>query len=78
LTAYSSVQPSVEKEDLIIDLKGMKWVEGFEYLKSLSFTADRDPVVVFTPESFPKKLRHFPTKQGRINIKIEEVKRESE
>ncbi|MCK9415817.1 MAG: hypothetical protein WCR68_00165 [Candidatus Dojkabacteria bacterium] len=78
LTASSSVQPSVEKEDLIKDLKGMKWEEGNEYLKSLSFTADRDPVVVFTPESFPKKLRHFPTKQGRINIKIEEVKRESE
>ena len=26
----------------------------------------------------PKKLRHFPTKQGRINIKVEEIKRESE
>ena len=78
LTASSAIQPSVNKEDLINDLKGMKWTEGNEYLKNLSFTADTAPVVVFTPENFPKKLRHFPTKQGRINIKVEEIKRESE
>jgi hypothetical protein len=73
LTASSSVEPSVKKENLTEDLRGMKWEEGREYLSSLSFTADRDPIIVFTPEKFPQKLRHFPKRQGRVNLVVEKV-----
>jgi hypothetical protein len=73
LTASSSVEPSVKKDDLIGDLMGMGWEEGREYLSGLSFTADRDPIIVFTPENFPLKLRRFPKRQGRINLLVEKV-----
>jgi hypothetical protein len=78
LTASSSVEPSVNKEDIINDLRGMSWNEGVEYLNSLSFTADKDPVISFAPEGFPQKLRHFPSKQGKIDIRIERVVDQSE
>ncbi len=77
LTASSSVEPSVKKEDLIKDLKGLRWGEGREYLNNLSFTADREPTVIFTPENFPIKLRRFPKRQGRINLVIEKIEVEN-
>ncbi len=73
LTASSSVEPSVDREKIINDLRGMKWQEGVEYLNNLSFTADRDPVITFTPENFPQRLKHFPSRQGRIDIAVEKV-----
>jgi hypothetical protein len=77
LTASSSVEPAVNKEDLVNKLKGMNWEEGTNYLKDLSFTADKDPIIVFTPEGFPFKLRHFPSRQGRINIVVEQIVKEN-
>jgi hypothetical protein len=77
LTASSSVEPSVERESLINELRGMKWEEGVNYLNDLTFTADRTPVVQFNPESFPQKLRHFPSRQGRIDLIIEKVVEEN-
>jgi hypothetical protein len=78
LTASSSVEPSVDRERITEDLRGMGWDEGMEYLNSLTFTADRAPVATFAPESFPKSLRRFPSRQGRINLQIEEVVKESD
>ena len=77
LTASSSVEPSVDEGELVEDLKGMGWDEGVEYLNSLTFTS-QDPTVTFTPESFPKKLRHFPSRQGRINISVKKIVAEEE
>ncbi|MDD3474934.1 MAG: hypothetical protein PHP08_03505, partial [Candidatus Dojkabacteria bacterium] len=71
LTASSSVEPDVNREDLINELRGMKWDNGIEYVKNLTYTSGRDPVIVFNPENFPEKLRYFPTRQGRIDVKIE-------
>ena len=71
LTASSSVEPAVNREDLIAELMGMKWDEGTEYINNLTYTSGRDPVIHFNPENFPKKLRYFPTRQGRIDVKIE-------
>jgi hypothetical protein len=77
LTASSSVEPAVDRESLIEDLRGMKWEEGLEYLNSLTFTADKDPVVRFEPESFPKSLRSFPSRQGRIYLEVKELVEEN-
>jgi hypothetical protein len=77
LTASSSVEPEVNKEELTNSLKGKKWEEGVDYLNNLSFTADRDPVVTFAPEGFPQGLRYFPSRQGRIHLIIEEVVEEN-
>jgi hypothetical protein len=76
LVASSAVEPSVEREDLINDLRGLSWEDGNKYLRDLTFTS-KDPVIKFTPESFPSKLRHFPSKQGRIDILIEDYSPES-
>jgi len=71
LTASSSVEPAVNKENLINELKGMKWAEGTDYINNLTFTSGRASILVFNPDSFPAKLRYFPTRQGRIDVKIE-------
>ncbi|MCD4811047.1 hypothetical protein K8R14_00365 [bacterium] len=71
LVASSSVEPKIDREGIIEDLMGLSWKEGNEYVKNLSFTS-RDPLVVFTPESFPQKLRHFPSRQGRVNVEIKQ------
>ncbi|KUK76799.1 MAG: transmembrane(s)protein, partial [candidate division WS6 bacterium 34_10] len=71
LTAASSVEPSVNKEKIISDLQGMRWEEGVEYIKGLSFTADKAPVINFEPEHFPDAFRYFPSRQGRINLTVE-------
>jgi hypothetical protein len=78
LTASSSVEPSIDREKIITDLKGMSWQEGIDYLNNLTFTANRSPVLKFTPEKFPQKLRHFPSRQGRIDIVVEKVTGDSE
>jgi hypothetical protein len=72
LTASSSVEPAVNKEDLINTLKGMSWDEGVNYLRNLTFTSDSDPVITFEPDNFPKVLRHFPSRQGRIQLSIKQ------
>ncbi|MCD4756079.1 hypothetical protein K8R20_00460 [bacterium] len=71
LVASSSVEPSVDREEIIEDLLGLSWEEGNKYISDLSFTS-RDPLVVFTPDSFPQKLRHFPSRQGRVNVEIKQ------
>jgi hypothetical protein len=78
LTASSSVEPSIDREKIINDLRGMRWQEGVDYLNSLTFTADRSPVIRFNPEKFPPKLKHFPSRQGRIDIVVEKVTGDSE
>ncbi|KUK77616.1 MAG: seg [candidate division WS6 bacterium 34_10] len=72
LTAASSVEPSVDKDKIISDLHGMRWEEGVEYIKGLSFTADKAPIINFEPEHFPDAFRYFPSRQGRINLVVEE------
>jgi hypothetical protein len=71
LTAASSVEPSVNKETVISDLQGMRWEEGVEYIKGLSFTADKAPVINFEPEHFPQTFRYFPSRQGRIILEVD-------
>ncbi|HCC67644.1 TPA: hypothetical protein DEP90_00275 [Patescibacteria group bacterium] len=77
LIASSSVEPSVNKEAIVNDLKGMSWEDGNEYINSLSFTSG-NPSIEFIPTSFPQKLRHFPSRQGRVDVKIEKDTVENE
>jgi hypothetical protein len=71
LTAASSVEPSVDKDKIISDLQGMRWEDGVEYIKSLSFTADKAPIINFEPEHFPDAFRYFPSRQGRIILEVD-------
>ena len=71
LIASSSVEPAVSREDLINELRGMKWDEGVDYINNLTFTSGRAAVINFNPDGFPAKLRYFPARQGRIDVKIE-------
>ncbi len=71
LTAASSVEPSVDKDKIITDLQGMRWEEGVEYIRGLSFTADKAPITNFEPENFPDAFRYFPSRQGRINLTVD-------
>ena len=77
LIASSSVEPSVNKEAIVNDLKGMSWEGGNEYINNLSFTSG-NPSIEFIPTSFPQKLRHFPSRQGRIDVRIEKDTVENE
>ena len=71
LTASSSVEPSVNKEDILNTLSGMKWEEGVDYLNSLSFTS-KPPVIKYSPENIPIRVRRFPSRQGKIKLVIDE------
>lgn len=71
LTASSSVEPSVDKEEILNTLSGMKWDEGVDYLNNLSFTS-KSPIIKYTPERIPTNVRRFPSRQGKIKLVIEE------
>lgn len=72
LTLSGAVKPSVNKDDILAELEGSDWDNGLEYLSNLSFVA-QDTEVSFKPDYFPKGLRYFPSRQGRILIDIHEV-----
>ncbi len=69
VVAKASVEPKVEKEEIIAELKGKKWEEGKNLLKKYIFS-DKETEIVFEPENFPQALRHFPTRQGGILIEL--------
>jgi hypothetical protein len=71
LTASTSVEPSVDKEDILDTLSGMKWEEGVDYLNNLSFTS-KPPVIKYSPENIPIRVRRFPSRQGKIKLVIDE------
>lgn len=69
LVAKSSVKPKVDKEDILKTLRGMKWEEGQEYLKTVKFS-EKETKVEFSPENFPEFLKKFPKRQGGILISV--------
>ncbi len=71
LVASSKVKPKVDREKIIEDLGGRGWDDGIDYLDDLNF-ATKPTEVTFIPDYFPKGLRHFPARQGRIIINIVE------
>src|SRR5690606_10520885 len=71
LVASSKVKPKVDREEMIEDLGGRGWSDGMKYLDDLNF-ATKPTEITFIPDYFPKSLRHFPSRQGRIIITIVE------
>lgn len=69
LVAKSAVKPKVNTDDILKNLKTMKWKEGQEYLKGLEFS-DQETRVEFFPEWFPEGLKRFPKRQGGVLISI--------
>ncbi|MCA9375093.1 baseplate J/gp47 family protein [Candidatus Dojkabacteria bacterium] len=72
ITASGAVKPTVDKELIAKDLSGKNWDDGIKYLGDLSFVA-QNTEVEFLPDYFPKSLRYFPNRQGRILITVKEV-----
>ena len=72
VTAKASVEPKVDKLAIIEELKGKKWDTGLDLLKKYVFS-DKETDVVFEPSKFPKFLKHFPTRQGGIEIELEKA-----
>jgi len=69
LVAKSFVKPKIEKVTVIDAIKGKKWEDGMNILKGFVFS-EKETEVVFEPPSFPKKLKYFPTRQGRIFLEF--------
>lgn len=73
--ASSNIQPDINKETLISQLKGKSWVDGNNIIKAIKLT-DKENTVEFSPTYFPDWLKHFPSAQGRLFINIQEVVKE--
>jgi hypothetical protein len=69
LVAKGFVKPKIEKATVIDAIKGKKWEDGMNALKGFVFSG-KETEVVFEPPSFPKKLKYFPTRQGRIFLEF--------
>lgn len=72
LTASGSVQPKVDKIEIVNNLKGKKWKEGGEYLDSLKYS-DKATMYEFNPVNFPQSLYYFPKRQGGILVEIVDI-----
>jgi hypothetical protein len=77
MNVSGTVKPTVDKEQIKEDLSGLNWDKGIEYLDDLEFVAEPTKVK-FLPEWFPEGLRYFPSRQGRINVKVTEIEAEIE
>ncbi|MDD4382212.1 MAG: hypothetical protein PHE21_02615 [Candidatus Dojkabacteria bacterium] len=72
LIAKGNVMPNVNKEAIANELKGDKWDEGLEYIKSLSFS-DKESTASFYPKNFLAKYPFFPKRQGGIIVEIQDL-----
>jgi hypothetical protein len=72
LALSGEVKPTVDKNEIVDDLKGKSWDDGLSYLDKLTFVA-QDTEVRFEPDWFPESLRYFPSRQGRILLKVVDV-----
>ena len=72
LVAKGSVQPKIDKEQVVNTLKQMKWAEGSAYLDSIKYS-DKNTLYEFNPVNFPKFLYHFPSRQGGILIDVVDI-----
>lgn len=72
LTASGSVQPKIDKTEIINTLKGKKWKEGGAYLDGLKYS-DKATLYEFNPVNFPQSLYYFPKRQGGILVEIVDI-----
>jgi len=72
LTASGSVQPKIDKLEIINTLKGKTWKEGSAYLDGLKYS-DKATMYEFNPVNFPTALYYFPKRQGGILVEIVDI-----
>jgi hypothetical protein len=72
MTVSGSVVPKIDEQKILDYLQGMKWQEGTDYLKGLTFFTS-EPTVSFSPTWIPESMWYFPSRQGRTLLKITEV-----
>lgn len=72
LTASGTVEPKIDKEKIVSDLKAMNWTQGTKYLDSIKYS-DKATIYEFNPVNFPKSLYYFPKRQGGILIEVDEI-----
>jgi len=72
LVASGSVQPKIDKTEIINTLKGKKWKEGGAYLDGLKYS-DKATLYEFNPVNFPQSLYYFPKRQGGILVEIVDI-----
>jgi len=72
LVATGSVQPKIDKEQIVNTLKTMNWKDGSAYLDSIKYS-DKNTLYEFNPVNFPKFLYHFPSRQGGIMIDVVDI-----
>jgi hypothetical protein len=69
LVAKGNVMPNIDKNAIAKELKGDKWDEGLEYIKSLKFS-DKDSSASFYPKNFLARYPYFPRRHGGIIVEI--------
>jgi len=75
IVASSLIKPDIDKTEIQNKLKGMEWEKGKEYIKGLKYS-DKAPSIVFQPMKYPEFLKKFPSRSGRVLVKIENYKKD--
>lgn len=72
LTAKGSVQPKIDKTQIVKDLQSKNWADGTKYLDNLKYS-DKATLYEFNPVNFPKSLYYFPKRQGGVLVEIDQI-----
>jgi hypothetical protein len=72
LDAKGSVEPQVDKNQIVSKLQTMNWADGTKYLDSLKYS-DKATEYDFNPVNFPHFLYYFPKRQGGIIIDVVDI-----
>ncbi len=72
LIASGSVQPKIDKAEIVNTLKTMKWKDGATYLENLKYS-DKTTMYEFNPVNFPNSLYYFPKRQGGVLVEIVDI-----
>lgn len=69
ISANGIMRTSIDIIKIEQELKGKKWDEGNEYLKNLP-NMRSDPEVIFEPENYIERFKHFPNNTQKIRVRI--------
>ena len=65
--AKGNVRPSIDTQEIEKSLRGKPWNEGLKILEEIKYS-EEETKIKFFPEYFPRFLRHFPKREGRVII----------
>jgi hypothetical protein len=67
--AKGTMRTQIDQDEILTNLQDKRWDEGLQVLKELP-AMSKEPEVIYSPENYPEKLKHFPAQKSKINIEF--------